>query len=254
MQHNQLIPVVGILMFGACSVVAQEASGTVDALEFQKPKNGMVSQYEAGRKQKAAWHKQQNDTQPLLVWEVIAGDNTGTYVVGRMGQHWADLDKPAIPDESDRAEYQKLVGNYVDSLVARYYESMPSVSNPGDNKMSSKYSEILVFEVRYGKGPDFRSFISQVHEAAQKTKWPVNYEWHHLVAGGPAGVFVLAIPRNTWADFAEKPDVKPLRDMLKEAFGQAEADSVVNRLNDSVERESSEIIQFHPELSYLPNK
>jgi hypothetical protein len=48
--------------------------------------------------------------------------------------------------------------------------------------------------------------------------------------------------------------VKPFRDMLKEAFGQAEADSIVDRLDHSVEKETSEAIQFRPDLSYLPGK
>jgi hypothetical protein len=42
--------------------------------------------------------------------------------------------------------------------------------------------------------------------------------------------------------------------MLKEAFGQAEADSIVDRIDHSVEKETSEIIQFRPDLSYLPSK
>ena len=67
-------------------------------------------------------------------------------------------------------------------------------------------------------------------------------------------MFVLVLPRKNWADFEDKPDVKPFRDMLKEAFGQAEADSIVARIDSSVEKETSEIIQFHPELSYLPAK
>jgi hypothetical protein len=41
---------------------------------------------------------------------------------------------------------------------------------------------------------------------------------------------------------------------LKEAFGQAEADSIVDRIDHSVQSETTEIIQFHPELSYLPGK
>jgi hypothetical protein len=62
------------------------------------------------------------------------------------------------------------------------------------------------------------------------------------------------LPRSSWADFEEKPDVKPFRDMLKEAFGQAEADSIVNSIDASVQSETSEIIQFRPDLSYLPGK
>jgi hypothetical protein len=65
---------------------------------------------------------------------------------------------------------------------------------------------------------------------------------------------VLVLPRANWAAFEEKPDVKPFRDMLKDAFGQAEADSIVDRIDGSVINETSEIIQFRPDLSYLPGK
>jgi hypothetical protein len=254
MKRNQLLSAVGIMLLAACSLAAQEKPGTIAALDFQKPKNGMVPQYQAGRKQKAAWHKQQNDPLPLFVWETLSGDNTGTYIVGRLGQHWADFDKPAIPDEADQAEFQKVVGNYVDSVISRYYDFMPKISNPSDAKTPPKFSEVITFHVRYGKGSDFRSAIGRVYEAAQKTKWPVNYEWYGLASGGPTGVYVLVLPRNNWADFEDKPDVKPFRDMLKEAFGQAEADSIVDRIDNSVQKETSEIIQFHPELSYMPGK
>jgi hypothetical protein len=254
MKRMQWLSALGIVLFVASSLVAQEKPGTVAALDFQKPKNGMVSQYESGRKQKAAWHKQQNDPLPLFVWETLSGENTGTYIVGRLGQHWADFDKPTIPDETDLAEFQKVVGAYVDSVITRYYEFMPKVSNPTNDKMPSKFAEIITFHVRYGKESDFRSAIGRIYDAGIKTKWPVNYEWYELASGGSTGVFVLVLPRNNWADFEDKPDVKPFRDMLKEAFGQAEADSVVDRIDGSVQKETSEIIRFHPELSYLPGK
>src|ERR1017187_9592270 len=114
MRTKKLLSAFAVMLF-AFSVVAQEKPGTVAALEFQKPKNGMLTQYEAGRKQKAAWHKEKNDPQPLLVWETLSGDNTGIYLVGRFGQHWTDLDKPAIADADDTAEFQKVLGSYVDS-------------------------------------------------------------------------------------------------------------------------------------------
>jgi hypothetical protein len=253
MRRKHLISASAIALVAACSLAAQEA-GNIAALEFQKPKNGMIQQYEAGRKQKAAWHKQQNDPQPLYVWEILSGDDTGTYVVGRFGWHWADFDKPAIPEENDRAEFDKVIGNSVESVIARYYEFLPKISRPMDSKEPSKFGEIVTFQLRYGKSSDFRSAITRVTEAAEKTKWPVNYEWYTLANGGPTGVYVLAIPHNTWADFEDKPEVKPFRDMLKEAFGQADADSVVDRIDASVEKETTQVIQFHPELSYLPSK
>lgn len=254
MRAKRFLSAVAIFCFVAVPMIAQQTPGTIAVLDFQKPKNGMLQQYETGRKQKAAWHKQQNDPLPLFVWEILSGENTGTYIVARMGQHWGDFDKPVISQESDNAEYEKAVASSVDSVVTRYYRFLPKISNPGDMNGPPKFSEIVIFHVRYGKGPDFRAATEQICEAAQKTKWQQHFEWYALANGGPEGEFVLAIPHQNWADFEDNPNVKPFREMLKDAFGQAQTDSIVDRINDSVLGETSEIIQFHPELSYLPAK
>lgn len=254
MKAFRLLCTFAFAVLSVASLVAQSNPGTIAALEFQKPKNGMVPQYEDGRKQKAAWHKQQNDPQPLFVWEFLSGDNTGTYAVGRLGQHLADFDKPAVPDQADIAEYNKVLGNYVESVKARYYEYMPDISNPSSAKMPSKYAEVLSFYVKYGKGPDFIAALHRVHDATVKTKWGLNYEWYQLVNGGPRGNWVLIEPHDNWASFDDQPNVKPFRDMLKDAFGQAEADSIIELIDGAVMNETTEIIQFHPELSYIPGK
>jgi predicted oxidoreductase (fatty acid repression mutant protein) len=119
MNRRYSLSAVGILALSVASLFAQDKAGTLVTLEFQRVKHQIVPQYEAGRKQKAAWHKQQNDPLSLLVWEVLSGDDTGTYAVGRFGQHWADLDKPAISDEADIAEFEKVMGANVDSIVTR---------------------------------------------------------------------------------------------------------------------------------------
>lgn len=254
MKRKHWLSAIGIMLFAACLLAAQDKPGTLASIEFQKIKNGTAPQYEAGRKQKAAWHKQQNDPLPLLVWQTLSGDNTGTYIVGRFGQHWADYDKPAVTDEADLAEFQKVVGTYVDSVVLRYYDFLPKMSNVSSDTTPPKFSEVLIFQVKNGKQSDFRSAISRVYDAAEKTKWPVNFAWYALVNGGQTGEYVLSLPRKSWSDFEDKPDVKPFRDMLKEAFGQAEADSIADRIDHSVDKQTSEIIQFRPDLSYLPGK
>src|ERR1700738_779181 len=102
---KKLCSAVAITLLAMVPGFAQEKpANTIAALEFQTPKNGMVKQYEDGRKQKAEWHKQQKDTQPLYVWEIVSGEHTGTYVVGRLNQHWADFDKPSAPEQADLDE------------------------------------------------------------------------------------------------------------------------------------------------------
>ncbi|MGH9747144.1 MAG: hypothetical protein ACRD59_13680 [Candidatus Acidiferrales bacterium] len=254
MQFGKFVSTFGVVLLGAVSVAAQSQPGTVAALEFQTPKNGAVTQYEAGRKQKVEWHKQQKDTEPLYVWEIISGDSTGTYIVGRLNQHWADLDKPTVPDAADLDTYRKLIASNVQSLVTRYYQLMPKVSNPMPGGGTTKYDEIITYHVRGDRDSDFRSALERFTEAIQKTKTPIYYSWFELVNGGPGGTFVLSIPHTNWADFEDNPSIKPFRDILKDAFGASEADSILKRVDASVENVESEIIQFRDDLSYIPAK
>jgi len=254
MQFGKLVSTLGLIFLGAVSVAAQSQPGTLAALEFQTPKNGAVTQYEEGRKQKADWHKQQKDTQPLYVWEILTGDSTGTYVVGRLGQHWADLDKPTVPDAADLDTYRKLIASNVQTLVARYYDYMPKVSNPESSMTPSKFSEIITYHVRGDRDSEFRSTIKRFNEAIQKGKVPLNYYWYELVNGGPGETFVLSIPHANYADFEDNPNIKPFREILKDAFSAAEADEILKGFDASVKNTESEIIRFRDDLSYIPAK
>jgi hypothetical protein len=93
-----------------------------------------------------------------------------------------------------------------------------------------------------------------VHDARTQMKTPNHYNWYRLVNGGPGGTFVLTIEHANWASFADDPAVQPLRDTLRAAFGEPEAMSVIERLNSAVESTYSEIIEFRPDLSYMPAK
>jgi hypothetical protein len=251
---KRLLSTCSVMSLLAISGLAQEKPGTIASLEYQTPKNGMTKQYEDGRKQKAEWHKQQKDPLPLMVWETISGDHTGTFIVGRLGQHWADFDKPPIPEQADLEEFTKVIGPSVQSVVTRYWELLPKDSKPTDSTTPSKFAEIITYRVRSGKDGDFHSAVTRATEAIEKTKWPVHYFWYALANGGPGGTYALVIPHDNWADFGENPNMKPFPEMLKEAFGQSEADSILKRFDSSVESTTTEIFQFRPDLSYLPNK
>jgi len=253
MKYMKLAASMCVAAILAVGTFAQDKPGTIAGLEFQTPKNGMVKQYEEGRKAKAEWHKQQKDKDALLVSEVLTGEHMGTYIVGRFGMHWADLDKPSVPDAADLEQYRKGIGPYVERLTSAYYEYLPKWSNPSA-EMMPKYIEVVTFHIRYGKGDDFRSAVAKVHEANEKLKVPDHYSWYRLANGGPGGTYVLTFDHANWASCEDNPAVKPLRDRLREAFGEQEAMSVIERLNGSIEGTYSDLIQPRPDLSYMPAK
>ena len=142
----------------------------------------------------------------------------------------------------------------VQSVVSRYYEYLPKVSSPPADSKMSKFSEIITYHVRYGKDAEFNTLLAKITEGITKTKWPVNFLWFALANGGPTGTYALVIPRNSWAEFEEKPDMKPFRQMLTDAFGEGESDSIIKRLDSCVDGVTSQIDKFRAELSYLPAK
>jgi hypothetical protein len=255
MLMNRYVCALGVVLLAALSASAQTEPANIAGVEFQTPKNGMTSQYEQGRKQKADWHKQQKDPSPLYVFETLTGETTGTYLVCRFNLHWADMDKPPIPDASDTEEYAKVVGSYVQTITDQYYEFLPKISNPDPAANGpAKFTEFVTFHVKRDKTADFRSALGRIAEASKKSSWPVRYEIYEMDFGGKAGTFVLAEPHGSWADFESKPDVKPLRHMLEDAFGAGEADAVYGRLIGAIDSEDANIVQYRPDLSYVPAK
>jgi hypothetical protein len=253
MRFAKILSLSVMISLASLGAAAQGDTGEVTSLEFQTPKSGMIQQYEAGRKAKAVWHKQQKDPQTLFVLQVLTGEETGSYVVGEVVQHWADLDKPAVPQEADETEFQKVIAPYVEKRTASYFESLPKISSPAQD-MNAKYTSVTTFHVKYGKGDDFRSAIARIYDAAKKTNWPFHFRWERLANGGAGGTYVLLVDHANWASFDDDPNVKPLRDILREAFGEQEAMSVIERLNSSIERTYSQIVEFRPDLSYIPAK
>jgi hypothetical protein len=255
MNRNKYVCAFAVVLLAAVSASAQTEPASIAGVESQTPKNGMTQQYEQGRKQKADWHKQQKDPNPLYVFETLTGESTGTYLVCRVDMHWAAMDKPPIPDASDTEEYAKVVGSYVQTITDAYYEYLAKISNPDPSATTpAKYSEFVTFHVKRDKIAEFRSALGRISEASKKASWPVHYQIYELDFGGGVGTFVLVEPHASWADFESKPDVKPLRHMLEDAFGAAEAEAVYGRLIGSIDREDSEILQFRQDLSYIPAK
>jgi hypothetical protein len=252
MKFTKLASICAGVLLLAISAAAQGTSSQISSLEFQTPKNGMTKQYEDARKTKAAWHKQQKGAEALWVLQVLTGEHTGSYVVGETAPHWADFDKPSIPDAADEDEYNKVIAPYVEHRTTSYWEAMPKVSNPGPG--GAKYTAVTTFHIKYAHTDDFRSAIARIYDARQKTNSPIHYDWSHLVNGGPGGTYVLLVDHANWASFDDDPAVKPLRDILREAFGEQEAMSIIERLNSSIESSYSEIVEFRADLSYIPGK
>lgn len=232
-------------------VSAQQKPGNLTMVAELTPNAGSRQQFEQGLKQLAAWRVSIKDAQSRAVFQQRTGQNSGTYLVVLRGMHWADLDSPTPSEEQAQAEFSKAMGGTVASHVVRTYEEIPSLSRPGftTRNRPSKYYEIDTFHVPLGKQDRFAAAVARFREAIEKTKSPVNLICSVLSEGGQFGTWVLAFGHDTAADFASpSPD-----EILKNAFGSAEADSIVQEFSDLAGGFfTEEVIEFRPDLSYFP--
>jgi len=242
--------VVAMLLAGLLALPAatQPEEGTIAQIFFVKPSPGWEQQLEEGAKKHVAWHRQQKDTWTWYAWQYVTGENTGMYGYGTFGHRWEDFDNPAVPADADLADYRNTVAPYVESTVSQFYAVLPKVSQPWEGVAALE--EILVFQVKYGKEREFNFAIRKFHEAIQKTKWPVHYEWYALVNGGEHPTYVLVLPRTSWAAF--KPLEKSFVAMLEEAYGHEEAHRLLESFDAIVRSLESSIIRDRADLSYIP--
>lgn len=240
--------VVLAFMFSISPVPAQPDEGTIARIVSWRAKPGMKDEMEKGIKKHMDWHRQHHDAWAWLTWETVTGENTGRYGGGTFDHHWADFDNPSVPEDEDQADADATVFPYIEDAQVRYYAYLPEVSRKNDS--GAAMNGIITFQVRAGKDRQFNHLIKKFHEAIGKTEWPVLYSWYALVNGGRAGEYVLVLPRDKWADFA--PLETPFAQMLEEAYGRAEADSILDAWGEVIEGSVNEIIANRPDLSYVP--
>ncbi len=229
---------------------AEAQGGNLAQLFFNKVKPGAQAQYEAARMRHMQWHKSKGDTWTWLTWEVLTGDNTGTYAVGSFGHAFKDFDGRADFEAADGADSAMNMGPFLESSRQSLYLFRPEMSAPLTAEAPARFSQITHFHLKPEGVPDFVESVKKVLEAAKKTNYPIRPHWYQLFSGGMGPEFVLANGRNSWAEL--QPPDKTLDAMVEEALGKAPGAAVLMTLRRAIRYTETEMLAYHPELSYIP--
>ena len=237
------------LLLVPASVLAQSPSGTIAEVNVTTPKPGMTAQWEAGRKEHSAYHAAQKDNRPVLVWQIVTGEYTGSYVTVVAGMHWSDIDAHEAFDKADEAEVAKSILPYSASNMMSYYTFRDDLSLTKESA-PAKMSTITTFTVLPGHGQEFIETVKKINEGIKKSNYPVKpSRWYSLANGGDGPTFVLVIDRANYAAM-ETPE-KTLDDSLKEVYGDAGA-QLQSQLSRNCSKITTELDVYRPDLSYVP--
>lgn len=243
---------VSVLLL-ALPAVAQEEPGVINQVYVVKPKAGMAQQFEAALKQHCDWLRQQNETWTWWVWQTVAGEDLGQYIIGSYGHRFEDFDAHAELAQANRARWIANMSQYVESISGRITVSRTDISQlPPPPEGEAPPPLVWVFEqhLRAGTEEAFNYAAKKIDKAIEKTNWPVYYRWFQVISGGYTPNFVLTVPSENWAGFKE-PE-KPFQAMLEEAYGRKEAGALLKLLREITKSEISWIFSYRPDLSYVP--
>jgi len=243
------LALVSVLLL-ALPAVAQEEPGVISQVYVVKPKAGMTQQFEEALKQHRDWLRQQNETWTWRVWQTVAGEDLGQYVIGSSGHRFEDFDAHAELAQANRARWIANVAQYVESISGSLRVYRADISRPPER--GAPISLIWVSEIHLHVGTEdtFNYAAKKIDEAIEKTNWPVHYSWSQVIAGGPTPKFILVEPSENWAGF--KGPEKRFRVMLEEAYGREEAEALLKLFREITKSETSRISSYRPDLSYVP--
>lgn len=254
MSSTKPLKSAAILFAAAClaplTCLAQGNPGTMYEVITQVIKPGMTTKFEQGAKDVVAYAQSHGDTTGASSFETVNGPNMGNVVVLAPYQ-WADQDNPPSYEAGLEQVIAKNVGPNLSSLQISIVRLLPNLGSPAPaNATPQKYYQVISLGIKPGKMTEFLAAATQLSAAENKVNpQPNPVLIYQLVSGGDPNEIIVAIGHPDYADFG-KPG-KSNSEVLREAYGEDVATSVIASLDNSVASEQISISRYRPELSII---
>jgi hypothetical protein len=227
---------------------AQDTTGRLNLLFVVSSRPGMAKQLEEGFKRHAAWHARQRDTRSYTTSVGIFGADVGKYRVVYPNMRWEDLDRAAPIAQGDADDVQTNLAPYVESVVSRILNRSDALSRIPAAEPAKNMNVVTYFFLNPGKGPEFAAYLTRLKEAHDRANSTYRYFVLTQVSGADGPLFIMVRPVDR---FAENTPPQT-RQVLVAAFGELEADRLLNVQDEAVRRVESFITSVRPDLGYTP--
>ena len=211
-----------------------------------KPKNGMVTQFEAAMKaHNVKYHSAPGKT---FVFQFISGEKMGFYQVAFPATSWAEMDNmkpnPAHQQDIETGIAPKLEVNE-GWIFSRRIDSL----SHGDQNWEIAKSRMTYWHIKRGKMQELASWIRKIKLVLDENKDPRNITVYSKLMAGSDGQFILVTRyKDGWKEM-EPNFYTPIKDLFIKAYSAAEWDSYVKLWDECVEKEETYMRVFRPDLS-----
>lgn len=234
-------------------LAAQEAAAGGDIAQIYRvtPKEGHGYDFEEGVKRYFEDVADADAPWAWFIWEIITGEDTGSYMVGTFGHAWADFDQQPDDPSGIQASFRANIEPHVAHAEGSIWAFDQELSRGTPDGSPSSFAQVYFYRPEFGTEAQVRDAFVQVKEAAEAAQWAGSmWEVYVLVNGGVHPQLAVVLQGDSFADFAE-PD-PAMDEMLSEQLGEEAAMELFGTFSAAMAGEHSEMLAFREDLSYVP--
>lgn len=212
------------------------------------PEVSEPAEFEQALAEHARWRRDQGDPWTWDIYQVVTGDNLGTFYARAPQRAWADLDAYDAGFGPRGAEhFNRTVGPHLRDLTSIITRGRPDVSSLPEDPSQMQLFSVIVYRLKPGTMQEFWEVVGRFHEAIVRAEVPVHYGFDSVVAGGSGPEVHLVVMHPDWADFREpEPNVGQA---LRDAYGEEEAAALGERFSGLVDSVQNMVVRYRPDLS-----
>ena len=222
---------------------------TLWTVSWGKPKADQVTAFEAALK--AHVQKFHQSPKDMYVYEILSGDNAGSYQFIHGPGSWASMDS-SVPNAEHDADWEKTIAPKLQSESGNYiYRYIDSVSY--NNKEASDKQRLAFYSWKDDvEMEDVMDYLKETKSLYENSKDPRSYSIYNQQLAGSHLVTVQVLRLTKWAQLETDfyPNFKKL--YIKE-HGQRAWDKRAKFFEDNIKEVNAFIRKFRPDLS-TPSK
>jgi hypothetical protein len=219
-------------------------------------KPGAGPAYESFLKKVAAGAEKTGAAQHWMTWMVMIGGPSRTYNIVLPFQKWGEVDGWTVVPQMLTKAYGEVEGKRIMAAGSAAMESsetsvlrlLPGLSSrPEAFNARAGYLHLIVTEVEPGMVPAWEGYLGQIKAAQEKSPQAPSVIRRVAVLGS-SNTYATAV---AFSKFADRDGWAQNKDLLRDAYGPAQADSLNAVRLRSTRNARQMVLMFRPDLSRL---
>lgn len=190
------------------------------------------------------------DPRTITVSQVIFGAGLGAYRVVYPNLRWEDMDAAAPLNAGDQADLALNLTPYAEPAESRILFRQDTLSRIAATEPAKAMSAITWVYLNQGKAPEYFDYLLKLKQAHDKANSTYRYAVLSQITGADGPLYIIVRPLDKFVENTAVPN----RQVLVAAYGELEADRLLNVPDFAVRRTVSFVTAARTDLSYTPAK